>query len=67
MQDFLGGLVIVSAELFSILLALWLTWGLLQLLFRLMPASPVRTAVPALQPVRTSLPGDRRIPARKAA
>lgn len=67
MQDFLGGVVIVNAELVSLLLALWMTWGLLRLLFRLMPASPARTAVPAVRPVRTEIHGHSQIPSRKAA
>ena len=49
MDTFMGEAIILEATLISVLLALWLTWLLMQGLFRLMPAT---SHAPANQPAR---------------
>ena len=49
MDTFMSEAIILEAALISVLLALWLTWLLMQGLFRLMPAA---NQAPADRPVR---------------
>lgn len=65
MQDFLSGVVLVNAELVSFLVALWMTWGVLRLLFRLMPATT--RAVPVVQAAGDGAPMRQQIAHRRAA
>jgi hypothetical protein len=52
MDTFMGEAIILEAALISVLLALWLTWLLMQGLFRLMPATAQANANRPVRPIR---------------
>ena len=67
MDTFMSEAIIVEATLISVLVALWLTWLLMQGLFRLMPATAPSSVNPPARPIRLVAGGPHTDERRKAA
>ena len=67
MDTFMSEAIILEATLVSVLLALWLTWLLMQGLFRLMPATAPANVNRPMSPIRLAAGGEPLSERRKAA
>lgn len=67
MDTFMSEAIILEAALISVLFALWLTWLLMQGLFRIMPATNHAPADPPVRPIRLISNQQRRDTRRNAA
>lgn len=67
METFMSEAIILEATLISVLLALWLTWLLMQGLFRLMPAAAHAPTTRPARPIRLAANATRATDRRNAA